>query len=107
MQEPLPLAPRHLFAPDLGPDGQGAACRSRNPRLRRQRDVLGVRHVEIAGVGVENNVETGGGDKEGESEVGEGGEEVEFRVRGVKGGEWGFRSGKVGGGKGEEMWSGE
>ena len=44
------------------------------------RNLLVVHHFEVAEVGVEDDVKAGGGDEEGEGEVGEGGEEVYWGV---------------------------
>lgn len=66
----LPLAPRNVLAPYFA---HAAGCRyatssGLDARFGGERDVLVVRHVEVAGVAVVDDVKAGGGDQERESE---------------------------------------
>ena len=98
----FPRLPRHLAAPDARGSTHGRLPRGAAGSLEvsSQGGVFVVGHAEGAGVvGVEDDVQAGGGDEEGEVGVGEGGEEVQFGVWGVeervggKGGEVGWGEG--------------
>ena len=80
LDQPFPLASRNVFTPDFRRTSTSthSACGGLDSRFRCECDVLVVCHVEVAGVGVVDDVEAGCGDEEGEGQRAQCWEDREF-----------------------------